>query len=524
VARSQEFKEREEPGLARRDAWIALGLFAAALIPALWVARWMHFPEQATDPILNALLILDGGGLTHNHNPRFGYGRALSWLPLVAVSDGLVDLAMLRGAAAATLAPMAWLAARLLGASRLASASAGVALIALTPILENLRWGHEAYLSMEWAGLALVGFAMLAGEAPGSGAPDRWSSPRAIGGAVVLGVAGPMAFMNHPFAAGLLALYPASFLARGGTRRVASGGATLLALVLVLPHLLVVLQAGGAGSLARPCGEAPLGVAGARALLAGADRPAVLLLVAPLSAFYFGRGPWRWLAGATILGGLVVVTMAASVGLVSPWYWKPLIVPCAVCLAAAAGGGARREGLVLIGVVALFALGSANALQQPDHWSLQRADVIAATAATIDATGRPHALAGYGQADRHGPDALPFAIDAVLADALTRRLVTTPQASADAPQLVYLEGEVDWVEQVGAAFPVTPHLVSSPGGRLTVVDSSTEAIEIGSRLCRLSEEPVAYDDLGDTLPHPSNHGHGFDGFRPPGVADCAVRE
>lgn len=527
MATTEGGEQTQTERLGRADALVALGFFVAALIPALRVAQWMHFPEEATDPILNALLILDGGDLTHNHNPRFGYGRALTWLPMVAAADGLMDLAMFRAVAAATMAPMAWFAARLLGLGRVASLSAGALLVLSPPVLENLRWGHEAYMSPEWSALAVVGFALLIGEHRGeAGDLSRWGlTRRTVAGALVLGAAWPMALMNHPFAGCLITLFPCVFLVRRGALWRGGLLAVLTAAIVAMPHAWVVLHAGGIGTLARPFGGEPLGLASAGALLSGLDTESVWLLGVAPAATAFGLRETRWLAVATVCAMIVAVALAATANTLGPWYWKPLVVPCAICIAALARGDRKKGGIVLATVVLVVASGSANALRPEEHWSLSRADVIDRIARALDEDGRAHGLAGYGQSGRREPDTVALTIDALLADALTDRLATTPEAIETSPQVVYLEGDELWVEALMSAFPAaSPRIDAGPGGIAVTVPSPDDARQIGTRLCELSHDPVHYDDLADAFPHPLSHGQGFDGYRPPGVADCTVRE
>ncbi|MCP4867665.1 MAG: hypothetical protein GY898_02980 [Proteobacteria bacterium] len=494
-------------------------MYVLAAVPCVLIGRSMLFPDDAYTPIVDALEILRGGGILANHNPRFGYGRGLSYVPLAAAADSLMSFAVLRSLLAAAIVPMVFAAARLFGATRIGAVIGAGLLLLSRDLMQNLASGHEAYLAIEWSAAAVLGMALVVAD------PDRgWWTPSSWAGAVLLGVGIPMAAMNHPLASALFVVAP--FLALSQVRAKAVPAAIFgyaLALALILPHLGVIERASFT-TLARPEGMDPRGL-GEWWMIIG-SRPgldAVLLLAAPLLLFVLGGRRTRWVGavGLGMIGLLIAISAQASV--VHPWYWRSAIPLAAVCLALAARGRAA----VPIGVAVALALGlSAAWWADPGEeklWTMARAEVVDRTAARLEADGGRFGLAGYGYpTGRRVPELLPLALDASLAGTKDR-FSTDVAAMEGLPTVVHIEG-VAAPELAAGTLPAGVEVLGSgPRGATFLARDAAAARELGAVFCGMAGEPVRYDDLRDAL------GLLLDGVtvtegRPPGVHACAATQ
>lgn len=469
---------------------------------------------------MDALEIRDGRSPLFNRNPRFGYGRTLSFLLLIPGGPDLWGLTVRRAVVQAAIVPAVWAAARLLGAGRLASLG-GCLLVAVSQdLLTSLRCGHEGYLAPEWGAVALLGFALLA-------TGRRWP------GAALLGPGLAMAAMNHPFA-GVLAVLLVPLALRHGGRNERLRAPTLvalgLALLVALPHLAVVVGVGWS-ELARPGGQAAIGLSGALTgyLPPFRDPGAAALVLAPLAALLLNPAAGRRLPAAILAAfGLGVLVAAATVG-PAPWYWRPLIPACGVCAALALQGlGDRRwstrwlpgaGAALLVGVAIASAVPQLTQRDVP-RWSLWRPQVTRTLAAHLDVDGRPWEVVGYGYpAGERRPEALVFTLDAVLGGAPER--LARPEQMGSSPVLVQLEGRGTWVTAVLTADlpPGVVPLGAGPGGASFAAEDAAAARALGRIACELADGPVRYDDQRDSLS--LLLGEPVTAGRTPGSATCA---
>ncbi len=537
----------------------------------------MLFPEEALDPVLDGFQLLNGGGLTHNHNPRFGYGRPVSYVPLLALSDGLATFALLRSLCTAAVAPLVYAAARVLGATR-SGALAGGAIVAVSPdLLQTVASGHEAYLSAELAAVAVLGFALMAagdvgpGSEAGAGSGEAGRSGAGGGagrglrpwaGAALFGAAFPLAAMNHPFATGLILLpvfamaAPAPFPTRARSaawfvRAAAPSTVALgLAIGLLLPHLRV-LERVGFSELARPEGGEAMGAAAIPGLFGSSPAlGAVVLLAAPLAALAAawlqpdagralargagddGAGDASGSAGASArtvilvaaaaLTGVVAVAWAGTTATdVNPWYWRPVIPLGAVCLALAARGWVATTVVAL--AAALAVAQAVDRLVDPAEelpWTVLRADVVDLVAEHVDAAGPGWAVAGYGvPAGQRRPELMPLAVDAVLAGRRDR-WAGDVNAMGGSPTIVQVEGP----GYVGRTPPPGLTVVGAgPEGITLAVEDDADARMAGKWLCRGRTDTVRYDDLRDFL-GVLHDGRTVAEGRPPGVSGCVTTQ
>jgi len=507
------------PPWDRRDAAVSVALFLVAAIPCLLVGRAMLVPEEALDPILDALEVLRGGGLFANHNPRFGYGRALSYVPLVASADSLLGFAVARALVTATVAPTIYAASRLLGADRLGAGVAGLLLVVSRDLLQNLGSGYEAYLAPEWSALAVLGVALLAG----LGADAGWNRPRRWAGAGLLGVAVAFAALNHLLAVATVVLIVAAGVIGGRRATPAASAALGLAALLVLPQVGVVADAEFA-ALARPTGAAALGP-GQWKLLFGSS-PGVdtaLLAIGPALALAFAdrRGRVLGVAGLVMLAAIVAAGSRASD--VNPWYWRSALPLGAACLALAARDRARWP---VAGAVVLAAVVAGARFSDPDaepEWSVLRVLVVHEAGVFASAGAGPWGLAGYGHpTGRRRPELLPLALDAVLAGR-SDRFPTDVAAMEGLPTIVQFEGAA---AEALAARPL-PHGVTLIGsgrrGATFLAPDAAAARALGATFCELAGGPVRYDDLRDALGL-LREGQTVTEGRPPGVHACAATQ
>lgn len=490
-----------------------------AAIPCVLIGRSMLFPDDAFTPILDALEILRGGGITANHNPRFGYGRSLSYVPLVAASPSLLGFAILRSLLAAAIVPTVYVSARLFGATRFGALLGAALLVLSRDLMQNLGSGHEAYLAIEWSAVAVLGLAMMVADPD-----DSWWTPPTWGGALLVGLAVPMAAMNHPLAAVLFGVAPAIVLShiRGKAIPAAAVGLGVAALVAV-PHLGVIEQASFAG-LARPEGMEARGL-GQWWMIIG-SRPgldAFLLLGAPALLLVLGPGRARWLGaiGGSMLVVLVLVSGEATN--VQPWYWRSAIPLAAVCLAVAAQGKAQIPVAVAVAIALALSGAWLSNPGEPKLWSIARADVVGRTSARLEGQTGPFGLAGYGYpAGRRVPELLPLALDAVLAGA-PGRFPTDVAAMESLLTVVHVEGHPAPELAAGPLPDGVEILGSGPEGATFLARDAAAARRLGERLCAITDGPVRYDDLRDTLGLLREGATVTEG-RSPGVHACAATQ
>lgn len=342
------------PDVAICGVLVALGL--ALRLP---VVPHMELTSDGIDPLKEALLVREGRRFFVEHSFLFGYGRAWSFLPLVAGDPGgLLGMGARRAVAQTLVPPLVYLATRLLmGRSplhlgrRVGPLIAAAAVLTNHGLFETLVTGHQTYFGVEWGSLYVLGLAALV------------SGRALVPAALLAGAALPMMAMNHPFAAaGAGALLPV-LAGAWGTRRWRGLGAFALLCVVALavgwPHLRHVLFTphGGAAGFVQQArdsagGESLSALQVLDLLLAGRLRKGGGLLVfGPVAALAFGIGG-ALLAGSRPdsraraarvalfgLGALLCIGLAVALGVmvnyVQRYHWRPLLP----LLAVATGGG-----------------------------------------------------------------------------------------------------------------------------------------------------------------------------------------
>ncbi|MCK6528294.1 hypothetical protein L6R50_12295 [Myxococcota bacterium] len=281
------------PDVAICGVLVALGL--ALRLP---VVPHMELTSDGIDPLKEALLVREGRRFFVEHSFLFGYGRAWSFLPLVAGDPGgLLGMGARRAVAQTLVPPLVYLATRLLmGRSplhlgrRVGPLIAAAAVLTNHGLFETLVTGHQTYFGVEWGSLYVLGLAALV------------SGRALVPAALLAGAALPMMAMNHPFAAaGAGALLPV-LAGAWGTRRWRGLGAFALLCVVALavgwPHLRHVLFTphGGAAGFVQQArdsagGESLSALQVLDLLLAGRLRKGGGLLVfGPVAALAFGIG------------------------------------------------------------------------------------------------------------------------------------------------------------------------------------------------------------------------------------------
>ncbi len=374
---------RGRASLVRRasllEALLLLGLFVAALALRIPLTPLLDFSSDATDPIIAALRMMESWNPIQGDSARFGYGRALSYVPLaLGVDDGLDDFVWRRAFLQSLIVPVTYLTVRMLlvgGLGRhrtvrdtvssvaFATAAAGF-LVVDQDLLQNFLWGHHGYLGPEWASLAVLGFGgLLVGEKPGP-----WAS--------LLGISLGMCVMNHPYAVALTPLLGVAYLSARRDADMRRLRAALLAAVITLlmlaPHAVYLLDAPGGRADILESLVSPALLSGSRfvevvsglfsnilptsalvlllslllCLLAGSPR----LTPSGSASLFLGRLLSRFgLAGLLSLGFFLLLGMASRQ--VHNWHWRMLLPLGAVCFALAlAWLGQRLQARESVGV------------------------------------------------------------------------------------------------------------------------------------------------------------------------------
>lgn len=405
------------PDVAICGVLVALGL--ALRLP---VVPHMELTSDGIDPLKEALLVREGRRFFVEHSFLFGYGRAWSFLPLVAGDPGgLLGMGARRAVAQTLVPPLVYLATRLLLGRgpihlgrRVGPLIAAAAVLTNHGLFETLVTGHQTYLGVEWGSLYVLGLAALV------------SGRGLVPAALIAGAALPMMAMNHPFAAaGAGAVVPV-LAGAWRTRRWRGIGAFALlcavALAVGWPHLrhLLFTPHGGAAGFVQQArdsagGESLSALQVLDLLLAGRLRKGGGLLVfGPVAAVAFG------IAGALLagsrpesraravrvalfgLGALLCIGLAVALGVmvnyVQRYHWRPLLP----LLAVATGGG--------VAVAADLLAGAPRAGRRPHAWTrhVRRVLGVGLLAAAswyvlIPARGLPELLfnfQSYGDAGR----------------------------------------------------------------------------------------------------------------------------
>ncbi len=470
------------------DAAVAVLLFGFALMWRLPYVPSTEVNSDMLDPLVQALLFLDGRDPAGSSNHLFGYGRYWSYVPLLARSQGGLLGVMTARAAVQALSPsLVYLACRVLlteGTDRRMWTRAGplvaaAALLANRGLLEHLERGAGMYFAVEWAAVAVLGISLLLA--------GRWR----VFAAVLVGVSLPFAAMNHAYAAVLAGSVPVLcvVLFRQKDRRTLA--ALLGTLVAVsLPQAIDLLRVsresvGGASLLeyVRSTDDLNQGVLHLYSLyLADRQDPdSALLFAAPvfvLILFAAGRrsGPG---ARAALLATCVVLSFGifGPLSLVPRYvtnkHWYPLIPFLAVLLGTLPAllsrgpdeGSARSIGgafwlVVSLGVLGVLALPSSRNLFQPVEGEgdtsngftsrLLHLSQVGSKVAAID-EGRwsvgllsppPPQLPG-GSA---GLDLLALMLDAKLRGVPAEAMASTWTAAAEGPTVLSVQGSQEQID------------------------------------------------------------------------------
>lgn len=485
--------------LRRADLAVAFGLLVAGVLLRLPLATFGETVDESLDPILSALAFRDHLEIVHPTFFHFGYGRGLSWVPLVLGSpDGLYEVALRRGLVQALIAPAVFLAGRLLlrqlpgaGPGRVL----GPALFALVlttneDLLHTGISGHETYMSAEWTALAMVALGLLP------------RAPRAA--PVLLGAACSMALMNHPLAAPALVLVAAPKTWRG--RGLALGSALLVLAPQILRASSLLHGALPPGVAALP----PLEDGGRLWQVVEVLRPAqhldvaLIMAGAPLSWMALRRSP---LARLSVLGcsacGLALLIVVAA-GSQQGWYWRPLAplgaVLGGVSLAALLEKLPRAvyaAALVWL-AVALSSVARAGAAYDPVEDGLRNAGHVTALGHYLSArrAEAPWAIRAVALPDTVGrSQLLPLALDRRLAHE-AEGLFARGEESLTRPMLLHLEVPAGQVPTLRAELPQGSLEVVGSGLQYLLLRfptgaDSQAAIDL---VCRTGAPPIAFDD------------------------------
>jgi hypothetical protein len=518
------------------DALAVLLLFCLGVALRLPLIPLLDVSSDATDPIVSALRILDSWNPFLTDSPRFGYGRSLSYVPLVlAGQDGLATAALRRAVAQACVAPVTYLAMRML-VSRfelrpsfvLGPLLAGLLLVVNQDLLQNLLWGHHGYFGPEWAAVLLLGFAGLL-----VGVRVRlWG--------LVTGLALAMCIMNHPYAITALAVPLVAWHWARRRDEVARSRAALLALgaaaLALLPHGLYLLSAPANSvgldlveslvpasrlSLAWPLqvvsgllsdvatGEAALFAAALLALLA-AGRFASLMTVPPqLSRVMTPLG----LATLATLAGLLVMGLVSRQ--VHNWHWRMLLPFGCACsglvltwlgyqLELGEGGGrsaTRRPLLLSVAALTLMLAGMTwvfrdgvhaytHPAEQPRESLLQLSQVERVYGLLeADADAGPWTVLAHGlPPEQSHARTLPLALQRVLSPGSEVVFAASPGAWLQGATLIYFEGPGPWIDAVAAGSAAAPASTLWRGTASLALrtESHTAALRVGAALCAAS--------------------------------------
>ena len=520
------------------DALILLLLFCAGVAVRLPLVPLLDFSSDATDPIVSALRMLESWNPFLGDSARFGYGRSLSYVPLVAgVDDGLSGFALRRIAIQALIAPVVYVSVRMLtpkgGRSHFQwGEELVVVCCALTPavllvvhqdLLLNLLWGHHGYLGPEWAALMVLGFCgLLTGS-------TLWIWP------VLMGVSLAMCVMNHPYALSLASLLWVVWVEgrenRDPWRSRSALMAAGLASLALLPHAIyLVLTPGGAAdvfeSVVSPAALSvtrPVEVA--QGLFSHVDAPSALLfslsVLIALSLPMFSAG----LAGGGLtaraispvgMGAALSFAALLLLGLASRqvhnWHWRMLLPLMAVCvglvlswLAAELTSrvGEKRGPRVLAWMVAVFLsvlLSQAVAAgyrsfqspaEQPRESLLQFGQIERLYAALEEqALELPWTLVAVGSPPEQSyARLLPLGLQRALSSESALAFSSSEEHWLRGPTAFYFEGSATWIDRLAEEELIRAAELLWRGQRSLAVrvDSRERSLAAIRALCAASE-------------------------------------
>ncbi len=485
-------------------------LATALLCLGVWV-RWdlvgvVETSSDATDPIRNALLIIEGKRSAWESSFPFGFGRDLGFAALIqAPGDGLRGLAVARLLAQSLLAPGLYLScvALVVGrpppTTRLGFAVAG-ALTALSPgLLRTFVSGHESYLAAEWIGLALLLCAAGAGR-------SLWLA--------AAGACAAVAAMNHPMAAGaLVPLVPLVASGRGRARQLGAFFAGFA--VFLLPVAASALPAIAGGLIGEYRGSAPFGRNGllqtAALVFAGPNgfEPRAISALAFLTCTLAAASSRSRILMISA-GGLAGIVLALALGLLtqhaSPWHWRPLLpllllAPALLMADRSAPVWARVLPAVGTAGLLVAVLGHPHARPGAIPEQVGQIGVIEHVATTLGTSGSPVALAGYYA----GPAPWSANLQGVALElrlrGLAHRWETRREFMLGARTLVFAEGDAEEVARWGAATEPegVSHFSRSRRFLLKWAEDAAAARRWGSTLCRSSDTPTVAIHTYDAL-------------------------
>jgi len=518
------------------DALAVLLLFGLGVALRLPLLPLLDVSSDATDPIVTALRILESWNPFLTDSPRFGYGRSLSYVPLVVGShDGLVTVAFRRAVAQACVAPVTYLAMRMLvsrfelrASSLLGPLLAALLLVVNQDLLQNLLWGHHGYFGPEWAAVLLLGFAgLLVGSRV-----QLWG--------LLTGLALAMCVMNHPYA---VAASAAPVVAWRCARAQADGErarAALLSLgvaaVAFVPHALYLAIAPdhsvGLDLAESVVPASRLGLGWPPEVVSGllsnvARGEAGLFAAALLAALLAGRLaslvalPARF---SRVMAPLALATLATLAGLlllglvsrqVHNWHWRMLLPFGCACTGLVLswlghqlelGDGRARTAAgrsLLFSVAALTLMLAAmtwvfrdgvhaytHPAEQPRE-SLLQLSQVERVYGLLEARSNagPWTVLGHGLPPQESyARTLPLALQRVLSPGSDLAFAASPGAWLQGPTLIYLEGPAAWLDAIADRSAAAPASTLWRGAASLAlrVDSHTAALRVGAALCAAS--------------------------------------
>jgi len=350
---------------------VAAALVVLHALLSLPVAPARGMATDFVDPVRGALRVLSGdlwplGTAVH------GWGRDLSFVPLVAGMESWVEHALRRAWLQCWVPLAAFFAARaLLGDDRdgpggLAGPFLAAAVLSFDERLGHVISGtHQGYIAVEWAALMALGVAGLL----------RGVRPRLSG--LALGIGATMSVFNTPYALALAGVGTIAVVV--AWRRGDRGAAALAvgaALALMAPHVGLLLtappevlypyEASGAllDRMREVVGEQDFtAVDGVRGFTGGLVDPAGLALSAAVGLALVGLGSGRARPlGLAALGLALAVPLGAGLSVwvahTKPWHATPLLPFGAMVAGAGMALGGRRL-LELSRVLGAVAVGAA---------------------------------------------------------------------------------------------------------------------------------------------------------------------
>jgi len=479
---------------------LILALFAVGVLLRLPLAGFGETVEESLDPIFSALAFRDQFQLLHPPFFHFGYGRGLSWVPLVLGSpDGLHEVAIRRGLVQALLGPLVFIAADLLlrqvpgrGPGRLlAPTLLGLLVTCNEDLLHTGISGHETYMSAEWIAVAMVAIACLP------------RAPRAA--ALVLGAAIGMALMNHPLAAPALVLTMAPRTWRG---RSMAGGALLLVLLPQLLRASTLIH----GALPPNLGVLPPLEDHGRlyemlAILAPTQHLEVAVIVGgtPLAWWVLRRTGLARLAalgcGALTLSFVLVAVAGSHQG----WYWRPL-APMGAVLGAVALTSlldsrpklAPLAALVLVGVT-VGSVVRAGAAYEPFEDGLRDAGHVTHLGNYLSEhrDEAPWVVAALAIPSGAGRSQLrPLTLDRRLTQK-DGNLFAEQGMSLKGPALIHLEVAPGGVEALAARLVGEDYELVASGRQYLILrfENAADALPLLRSLCEDKDNPPALHDV-----------------------------